>query len=545
MMTRIGRKRRQGRNAGAHGSPKAPRDFAANPHQVADQSEAIAFLSRPETYGISADPIRIDTHAAIVFLAGPYAYKMKRAVRFPFLDFSTLENRRLVCEAELDLNRQNAPDLYLDTVPVMRRDGGLGLGGAGSIVEWLVRMRRFDTSDTLDHVAERGELTPAIIAELVEAIAMSHERAAIGDGDAAILRLGAWMRGNFDELSESPDIIPAKNVERLRQISESEFESDSGLLRARGRAGYVRRCHGDLHLGNIVLIEGRPVLFDALEFDADFATHDVFYDLAFLLMDLWQRGLHAEANSVLNRYLWRNQDAENIDACRLLPLFMSMRAAIRAKVALATARVEASQRAKRNIGAARHYLSFARQFLSPVRPALVAIGGLSGSGKTTLSASLAPECGRPPGAIHLRSDIERKRLFEVADTDRLPSSTYTRQVSDTVYTSLRAKAARALKAGQSVIVDAVHGLPAEREAIEAVARENDTPFVGIWLDAPGNLLLDRVAARRGDASDADAKVVELQMSWDVGPMLWHRIDTSEADHLARCKALLGIGNGSD
>ena len=544
MMTPIDRDRRQSRNAGEERSTKATVATTVNPHQVADQSEVIAFLSRPETYGISGDPVRIDTHAAIVFLAGLYAYKMKRAVRFPFLDFSTLEKRRLVCEAELDLNRQNAPDLYLDTVPVVHRDGGLGLGGAGTIVEWLVRMRRFDPADTLDHVAERGELTPAIIAELVEAIAASHEHAPTGDGDAAVSRLGEWMRGNFDELSESPDIIPAEDVEHLRQVSKSEFKSDTDLLRARGRAGHVRRCHGDLHLGNMVLIDGRPILFDALEFDADFATHDVFYDLAFLLMDLWRRGLHAEANQVLNRYLWRNPDADDIDACALLPLFMSMRAAIRAKVALSTARVEAPKMAAKDFGAARHYFAFARQFLSPVRPTLVAIGGLSGSGKTTISASLAPECGRPPGAIHLRSDIERKRLFEVADTDRLPASTYTPESSDRVYAILRDKAGQALRAGQCVIVDAVHSLPAEREAIEAVARENGTPFVGIWLDAPGNLLLDRVAARRGDASDADARVVDLQMSWDVGPMLWHRIDTSDADHPARCKALLGIGTGA-
>lgn len=540
MMTPIGRHRRQNRNAAA----KATVEGAANPHQAADQSEVVAFLSRPETYGISADPIRIDTHAAIVFLAGPYAYKMKRAVRFPFLDFSTLEKRRLVCEAELDLNRQNAPELYLDTVPVVRRDGGLGLGGAGTIVEWLVRMRRFDPSDTLDHVAERGELTSAIIAELVEAIATSHDHAAIRDGDGAAARLGAWMRGNFDELSESPDIIPTEDVEHLRRISENEFERDSDLLRARGLAGYIRRCHGDLHLGNIALIDGRPILFDALEFDTDFATHDIFYDLAFLLMDLWQRNLRAEANQILNRYLWRDPDADNIDACALLPLFMSMRAAIRAKVALSTAQVEDPQRAKTDIGASRRYFAFARQFLTGDKPTLVAVGGLSGSGKTTISALLAPECGRPPGAVHLRSDIERKRLFGAADTDRLPPSTYTREVSDTIYAGLRHKAGRALRAGQSVVVDAVHSLPAEREAIEAVARENGAPFIGIWLDAPGSLLRDRVAARRGDASDADAAVVEFQMGQDTGPITWHRIDASAGDHLARCKALLGTGGKS-
>lgn len=509
-----------------------------NPHIVADQSEVIAFLSRADTYGIAEDPVRIDTHAAIVFLAGEYAYKMKRAVRYPFLDFSTLARRRAVCEAEIVLNRPNAPELYIDTVPVVRRGGALVLGGKGSVVEWLVRMRRFNPADTLDRVAERGELNDRLIADLVAAISRLHRNSPAGDGAAATRRLQDWMRGNIRELAESPDLIGPDQVGRLGRVSQAEFDRLHDLLLARGRAGFVHRCHGDLHLRNIVLVDGRPVLFDALEFDEGLSTHDVLYDLAFLLMDLWQRGMHAEANRVLNRYLWLNGAAENIDGCALLPLLMSIRAAIRAKVALSTARLEGPQKADEDIAAARRYFAQAQAFLIPAEPALLAIGGLSGSGKTTVAAALAPDFGRAPGALHLRSDIERKLLMRVGETDRLPAAAYTPEVGDAVYACLRDKAGRALGAGISAVVDAVHGRPDEREAIAAVAAGHGVPFVGIWLEAPSATLIKRVAGRRDDASDADAVVVGQQLTRDPGPIDWHRVDTTADDHLERCRALL-------
>ena len=524
MLAKIRRQPRQKR--GSRGPGKAAGRTGANPHVVGDQEEVLAFLSRPDTYGVSAEPIRIDTHAAVVFLAGAYAYKMKRAVRFPFLDFSTLERRRRVCEAELELNRENTPELYLDTVPVVRRDGALKLGGEGEVVEWLLRMRRFDPADTLDHVADRGELTGDILAQIVDAVLAVHARAPVADGDAATRRLQSWMRGNFEELLETPDAVPPAEVEKLRLVSEAEFDRAAGLLLARGREGYVRRCHGDLHLRNIVLIEGKPVLFDALEFDDAFATHDIFYDLAFLLMDLWQRGLRADANQVLNRYLWQRDDPGDIEGCALLPLLMSIRAAIRAKVAVMTAPFEDPESAKACIAEGRRYLAFAEEFLVPVAPRLIAVGGLSGTGKTSVSASIAAELGRPPGALHLRSDIERKRMFGVADVDRLPPSTYTQETSDAIYARLRDKAGGAIRAGQSVVVDAVHSRPAEREAIEAVARENQVPFTGIWLDASEDILLKRIAQRTGDASDADADVVKHQLAYDIGPIAWTRFDAS-------------------
>lgn len=509
-----------------------------NPHLVADQSEVIAYLSRPETYGIAEPPVRIDTHVAVVFLAGSTAYKMKRAVHYSFLDFSTLAKRCAACDAEIALNRPNAPEIYIDTIAVVRRNGGLALGGDGPVVEWLVRMRRFDPADTLDNVAEHGELGDQIIAELVVAISRMHENAARGDGRAAVDRLKEWMDGNFAELAESPELISPRDVDELRRVSEAEFERWRDLLLARGRAGFVRRCHGDLHLRNIVLIDGRPVLFDALEFDDAFATHDVFYDLAFLLMDLWQRGMHAEANRLRNLYLWLDVATENIDGCALFPLFMSIRAAIRAKVALSTAKLDDLTKAQADMAEGQRYFTWARDFLVPTPPVLVAVGGLSGSGKTTVSAALAPGLGRPPGAVHLRSDIERKRLFEVADTDRLPASAYSEAVGEQVYARLCDKAGRALRVGESVIVDAVHARPEERAAIAEVAWANNAPFIGLWLDAPESILVQRVSRRTGDASDADADVVRGQLSYDVGAIDWQSIDTATPGYFERCQELI-------
>jgi aminoglycoside phosphotransferase family enzyme/predicted kinase len=526
-------------SAGFSGEVEKANMPSDNPHLVADQSEVIAFLSQPDTYGVGERPVRIDTHVAVIFLAGDEAYKMKRAVRYSFLDFSTLEKRRAVCEAEIALNRPNAPEIYIDTLPVVRRAGGLALGGEGPIVEWLVRMRRFDPADTLDHVAERGELSDPVLTDLVLAISRMHENAARGDGDAATERLKQWMDDNFAELAESPEAIPPVDVDNVQRASEAEFERRRDLLLARGRDGFVRRCHGDLHLRNIVLVDGRPILFDALEFDDAFATHDVFYDLAFLLMDLWQRGMHAEANRVRNRYLWLNAAAENIDGCVLFPLFMSVRAAIRAKVALSTAKLDEPGKARDDVTEGQRYFAWARDFLTAAPPVLVAIGGLSGSGKTTVSAALAPDLGRPPGALHLRSDIERKRLFEVADTDRLPASAYSAAVTEQVYARLQDKAGRALRAGESVIVDAVHARAEERAAIAAVARANNAPFFGLWLDAPQSILLQRVSKRSGDASDADADVVKRQLCHETGIIDWPRVDTAVPGHVERCRKLLG------
>jgi aminoglycoside phosphotransferase family enzyme len=272
-------------------------------HLVADQSRVFAFLARGENYGCAEPVRRVDTHGAAVFLAGKDVYKVKRAVRFPLMDFSSLEKRRAACEAEVTVNAPNAAGLYLGTVPITRSQAGFELGGDGEAVEWAVHMRRFDESRTLDRVAKMSGLSPKVLAELARAILAAHAQAPRRGGAAAVALLERTIAENRSAFLESPELFPAERVAQLATDSARALDDVRTLLLDRGAAGYVRRCHGDLHLRNIVLLEAGPTLFDAIEFDDAIATGDVLYDLAFLLMDLWQRGLEPEASRIFNRYL--------------------------------------------------------------------------------------------------------------------------------------------------------------------------------------------------------------------------------------------------
>lgn len=489
------------------------------------QAAAFACLAAPSTHGPGADRIeRIDTHSAVIFLAGPFAYKVKRAVRFPFLDFSTLEKRRAACAAEVAINRDAAPGLYLGTVALVRGPEGLSLAAADApgAVEYAVKMRRFDTAATLDRQAERGPLDPGLVAALARKVAAAHGAAPAARGWDVGARLAAYLADNAQACAARPDVFPAAEVAALAARSEALLSRLGPLLAARSAAGEVRRCHGDLHLRNIVLLDGEPVLFDAVEFSDDIATCDVLYDLAFLLMDLWQRGQRAEANALLNRYLWARPD-DTLDGLAALPLFLSLRAAIRAKVeAAGLAHLSGAVRTAAE-ARVRHFFDAAGALIETGRPELLAVGGLSGSGKSTFAARIAPATGRAPGAVILRSDIERKRLAGVGETDRLPAAAYTPEASAEVYARLRTLAARVLAAGHSVIVDAVHACPQERATIEQVARAAGAAFRGVWLEAPDETLIARVGARTGDASDADADVVRQQLGYDLGAIGWERV----------------------
>ncbi len=257
----------------------------------ASQEPVIEFLSDPATHG-GAPVKRIDTHAASVFLAGERAFKIKRAVKFPFLDFSTLKQRRIACNAEIAVNRAFAPAIYRNVVPITREASGqLAIGGKGDPVEWAVAMRRFDDSQTLDHLAAAGRINDTLADALGRSVAAAHRYAASATQAQFVDTLAKIIAQNETELAAEPDLLSLQDLRDLADATRTAFERVKSLLSARERAGLVRRCHGDLHLGNIVLIDGKPVLFDAIEFDERIATGDVFYDLAFLLMDLIGRGL--------------------------------------------------------------------------------------------------------------------------------------------------------------------------------------------------------------------------------------------------------------
>ncbi len=485
------------------------------------QEKVFAFLTDPATH---PHVHRIDTHAASVFLEDRRALKIKRAVRFPFLDYSTLEKRKAACDEEITINRQFAPQIYHRVVPITQdSDGSLEIDGKGEPVEYAVEMSRFDERRTIDHLAEAGPLDPDLVDAIAETIAASHSIAPLAPAAPWINSIPGIIEGNSSAFREAA-CFPADEIDELEQASLSAFSRIRGLLEQRGRQGYLRRCHGDLHLANIVLIDRKPVLFDAIEFDPVIASTDVLYDLAFPLMDLIRYGRQAAANALLNGYLALT-GSENLDALAALPLFMSLRSAIRAHVLLARLGRNAGDNGD-TLQSARAYFELARLTIAPPAPMLVAIGGLSGTGKSVLARALAPSLLPQPGAVLLRSDVLRKQLFKVHETDRLPESAYRPEISEQIYEILVQRAVRVLAQGHSVVVDAVFAHEAERNAIRDAARRKNIRFAGLFLVTDLATRLSRVGRREKDASDATPDIAGLQENYTIGAVDWTVIDAS-------------------
>jgi hypothetical protein len=363
--------------------------------------------------------------------------------------------------------------------------------------------------------------------ELAGEIARFHAKAEvdrIGGGSDGMVETAAINARNLR--AAVPDALAVRDVEQLIAGTDRDLSRLSKLLDARRRAGKVRHCHGDLHLRNICLVDGKPTLFDCIEFNPVISNIDVLYDLAFLLMDLHTRHLDVLGNAVFNRYLDLRDESDGLAA---LPLFLSVRAAVRAHVAAPAARKQSDEQARLKLLAeARRYLLHALDLLRPQPACLVAVGGLSGTGKSTVAYGLAPGLGHAPGARVVRSDVIRKRLFDVDLTHRLPDAAYAEGVTDHVYRRMWEEVADALAAGCCVVADAVHARLAEREAIAAVARSAQVPFVGLWLTAPADVLAARIGDRRGDASDATVEVLQRQLGYEVGSMDWQQIDAGGA-----------------
>lgn len=495
----------------------------------------VNFLGDPGTHGVDASEISdaIETHGAIIILVGNRAYKIKKPVALPYMDLSTVARRRRICRREVDINRRTAPDIYLGVGEVVvGRDGQWRLvepdtkrAGGERLVEPVVVMRRFDDGLLFDRLAECEALTDRDLDALAVTIAEAQD-----DAPKRRRRPGASRVADVLEINKSglesgvPEVFEPTPVGDLVERTEAAASQLQPRLDARARRGFVRRCHGDLHLRNVFKgDDGRPVLFDALEFDEDLATVDVAYDLAFMLMDLRHRGLAAEGNRVWNGWISATGDDE---AATVMPLFLSMRAAVRAHVG-ATAAIQ------RNLDAgkadeARRYLEQARQALDPASPVVVAIGGISGTGKTTLARAVAPQLGGPPGAVVLRSDVIRKHQFGVAETERLPKAAYEPAVSGKVFAEIHRRARRLAEFGSAVIADAVYGRTEDRRAIAGAAGRAGTRFLGVWLELSEDEARSRVAKRKGDASDATGDVVAKQADTIVAPRNWLVLDAGRS-----------------
>ena len=478
-----------------------------------EQAEVAAFLE-----GLAGGP-PIETHISAVFCGADTVWKLKKAVRLPFLDFSGLEDRRRYLQRELELNAPYAPGLYRDVVSVVHEAGGFRFStGPVGAVDWVLRMARASEGDFLDHMP----LTPALLDAIADAVAEMHAALAPLPVEHAVSRLREVALGNGRSARAAG--LPPDAVRRWQDGMLEAIDARAGLIERRAAGGFVRRAHGDLHLGNLLLWQGRPAPFDALEFDEDLATIDLRYDLAFVLMDLEHRVSRAAANRVLGRYVGRSGDAALVG---LLPPFLSMRAMVRAHV-------EASRGRD-----GRDYLAIALSVLQPAAPVVVAIGGLMGTGKTTLARALAPELGPAPGALMLRSDEVRKRLQAVRPEVRLPTSAYDLESHRRTDAALLANLRDAMAGLHAAVVDATFLDPGLRESVAAAARVAGIPFVGLWLQAPMAELEQRVAARMGDASDATVGVLRA-VAGVVPPEDWRHIEASDADATLR-EARLAVG----
>lgn len=513
------------------------------PAASASEDEVAAFLSTPGVVG-SGGPRIYETHIARVFVGPQRALKIKRRVNLAFVDFRTLEQRHAACMSELAVNRDNAPQIYRGIVPITREhDGRLAIAGEGPPVDWAVDMRAFPDSDLLSERARVGPLAPALMKKTADSVFHMHQRARRAIDIDAPDKMRAVVTEVATVSRDQGAGLPVDQLAAWQKSALSEISRHCELLDRRVRLGSFRHCHGDLHLANIVVWNGEPTLFDALEFSIDMATVDTLYDLAFLLMDLAHYKQRQAANIVLNRYLWRTGTLEDLDALALMPLYLSARAGIRAMVA-ATRAASTNRDAParlRDTEQSRHYLAAAMDFLTPKTPRLIGVGGLSGTGKSTLAAALAPQVSGPLGALHLRSDLERKSLMGVDELDRLPKESYTPELSARVYERVYARAMAALRAGQSVIADAVFSAPAERNRLAEIAASFDIPFDGLWLQADAPTLHHRVEQRRADASDATREVVDRQLTYAIGRNDWTTIAAGGNPGETQAAALSTLG----
>ena len=513
----------------------------------ASQEEVFKLLGHPATYGPKAERVeRIDTHISAIFLVGDRAYKLKRAVDLGFVDFSTLEKRQVACEKELALNLKTAPSLYRGLIPVTREmEGFLSLGGSGEVVDWVVEMNRFDQNTLFDRMAARGALHRDLMSDLGVAVAKFHASAEPTPGWGGSDAMRQIIFGNRESFCRYvPDTFRQEAVDALTEASLAKLDKVAELLDERRRNGFVKRCHGDLHLRNICLVDDRPTLFDAIEFNDSFANIDTFYDLAFLLMDLEAKDMRLYSSVVHNYYQAYLQDMEGL---RLLPLFLSMRAAIRSHVAAAMAGAQPDPReAQRLRDEAQHYLRHAKGYLKPAKPRLVAVGGFSGSGKSRMGRELSPYIGQAPGALVLRTDAIRKRIMGVELYDHLEPDCYTPEMSDRTYHLMDELIDRALRAGHSVISDAVFAKRHERDAVEAIATRVGVPFTGLWLTAPSEIMAQRIRTRQHNVSDATEKVLDMQMHFDIGDLgNWRTVSTDCPKEVSVHKGLVAIGLEDD
>ena len=520
-------------------------------HDLQQHEALVRGLQKPQTYPEPVDRVeRIDTHISTVLLAGEHAYKIKKPLNLGFLDFSSLEKRRQGCADEVRLNRRTAPAIYLDVVAITgsieapRIEAGSTQERGADVLEYAVRMRRFDPNQTLDRLALRGELGTAVVAELAAAVADLHEHASPAGADfGSPARIEHWALDNFFAMRNQVQSADDRaRLDALEAWTRDEARAQAALMAERVHAGRVRECHGDLHLGNVVLLGGTPVVFDAIEFNRELRCIDVISDMAFAFMDLVDHGLPRLAWRFVSVYLERTGDYAGLPLLRFYAVY---RALVRAKVALIRLRQPqlAHHVRLREHMSFEHCLALAERLRGQGGALLATMSGLSGSGKSTVALCLAERVG----GVRIRSDVERKRLFGLASSRSSGGSIYTADANEKTYARLGQCAKFGLAASVPVIIDAASLRRDERLRFRDVARELGAQFALVVCSAPADVLRARVAARAAagtDPSEADLDVLERQLDWYEAPgadeEAWaHHVDTAQemAQVEATCELL--------
>lgn len=496
-----------------------------------------------------------ETHGAFVLVGNRHALKIKKAVQFDYMDYGSLESRHRCCRRERMLNRRTAAGLYLEIAPIYENAaGGINLGAGENspgpdVIEWALKMRAFDAHSRFDKLAAQGELKDPMLDELTDIIVDFHAGLApIRNRDMMAL-YQRTIAQNFDQLdSFVPAIFDSAEITAFRQELLRQLDRHNALIIRRAQNGYVRFTHGDLHLQNICLLDGHPTLYDGVEYCDDFAISDILYDLAFLLMDLKASLSSEAANRVLNRYFMQSgalTHPSQFEALALLPFFLAIRAGIRTHVHSSRflERTHEADDGDNFRTAARRYYRQAMAYLAPPPPRLIAVGGFSGSGKSTLSKMLAPLIGDGVGALHIRSDIVRRKLMDWDEFSPMPKDAYSAEKSEQVYERMRQIAKTALEAGHCVVLDAVFDRQMDRIPLDAIARNAGAAFDGLWLEAAPNILKSRISARTRDASDATVDVLVAQLDRAAKrneENRWRRLDAnlSPAEIMVQAKSAL-------
>ena len=491
-------------------------------------------MLKPEVYDHPVNDIQlIETHISWVILTGSYAYKIKKPVDFGFLDFSTLEKRLDCCRQELRLNRRLAPAIYIDVVAITGTFDKPVISGDGAPLEYAVKMTQFPQSAQLDNMLHAGELKPHHMDSIAYMVSGFHQSIEIADnsvvyGDATTVNHP--VKENFAQIKEHMDVSNyADTLNSLENWSRDEFIKLESMLTQRKADGYIRECHGDMHLRNMLWMNDRPMAFDCIEFNPALRWIDVISEVAFLVMDLQDRQQQQLANRFLNSYL---EDTGDYAGLAVLPYYLTYRALVRAKVSALRLEQKTlpAEEQTQALTEFESYLELASSYIQPSLPRLIIMRGLSASGKSTVSQQLL----EATDSIRIRSDVERKRLFDVPTEPAVPAGSgdnkinagiYSKQASVQTYNKLLELASLIVSAGYNVIVDAAFLKYEQRKPFQQLADTLSVPYVIIETVAEADILRDRIIKRKNDVSDADLEVLEHQLqNWQ--PLQENEIDTA-------------------